>query len=113
MNKYVKKSFLKKDDGWSYEKEWRIIRNTQSNYLHFDSKDLKGIIFGHKLNKEILNFITANMNLNIIKMKTNIGYRSFRINILPINYELDLDGSLIKVLDVEKTLEKGKYKYTD
>ncbi|WP_155841198.1 hypothetical protein [Butyrivibrio sp. AE2005] len=42
-------------------------------------------------------------------MKTKVGYRSYNINALPLNYEYDYNGVPIKILDVEKSLRKGRY----
>ena len=111
MNKEVRRSFFKKNSGWSYEKEWRIIRKCKRHYLKFKKSDLRGIIFGHRMSDEIRNFIVASIDKTVVKMRTDIGYRSFQINVLPVNYEYVYDGTPLKVLDVEKSLNRGKYIY--
>lgn len=55
----LQEEFLVKNCGWSYEKEWRIISNSESNYLYFDKSNLFGIIFGSKINEEIFDFLNG------------------------------------------------------
>lgn len=111
ITKGVKKSFLKKNIGWSYENEWRIIKKSSIEYLRFEENELKGIIFGHKMSDEIMDYIISNIKPSIVKMKTDIGYRSFQINVLPVKYQYVFDGTPIRVLNVENSLKKGKYHF--
>ena len=37
-----------KNSDWSYEREWRIIRETNENYITYNRSDLACIIFGEK-----------------------------------------------------------------
>ena len=109
LAKFVRNSLSKKSIGWSYEKEWRIIKKSQAKYLHFQEDDLRGVIFGHDLEKEVCDFIKSNMNRKLPLMETKVGYRSYSINAIRLNYKYDYNGVPIKVLDVEKTLQRGRY----
>ena len=61
IDKEIKKSFYKKNSGWKYEKEWRLVKRTKSDYLRFDQDELTGIIIGHRLSDEIKRFIIGNI----------------------------------------------------
>ena len=42
--------FYQKHSGWSYEEEWRIVREkTDDHYLHFKRNELVGIILGQNI----------------------------------------------------------------
>lgn len=113
VSKGVERSFLKKNIGWNYENEWRIVKKSENNYLEFGENELRGIIFGHKISNEIIEFIISIIDPSIILMKTDIGYRSFRINVLPIEYQYELDGTPIRVLDVERSLKNREYHFVE
>lgn len=109
LTKLIRNSFYKKEIGWSYEKEWRMITKSSKKYLQFKDGDLCGVILGHGLTNEVSDFIKNNINSKLLLMKTKVGYRSYNINDLPLNYEYDYNGVPIKILDVEKSLRKGRY----
>ncbi|MBP3783814.1 MAG: DUF2971 domain-containing protein [Butyrivibrio sp.] len=111
LTRYVRKSFVKKNKGWQYEKEWRLVLKTQKEYLTFEERELVGIILGHNLSREVVNFIRDNTDERLLKMRTDIGYRTFNINILPLGFRYDFDGTPLKILDVKKTLNRQRYTY--
>ena len=88
-------SFFYKHSAWSYEKEWRIVRKQDDHYFNYNSSDLACIVFGHNLDKEIRDFLISSIKekVNVPMYRTQIGYRSFGINLLPIDYEMEMDGS--------------------
>lgn len=53
------------------------------------------------------------MSNSVVRFKTDIGFRSWGINILPFDYEIPFDGSEIPLLDFEALLYNGKYIYKD
>ncbi|MBQ6319053.1 MAG: DUF2971 domain-containing protein [Lachnospiraceae bacterium] len=111
LRSLVRKSFYKKNDGWGYEKEWRLVKETSEDYLQYGSHELKGVILGHNISEEIRSFIIDNINDNIMIMRTIIGHRSFRVKILPEDYEYDYDGSPLCGLDMDRTLQEKRFIY--
>ena len=108
LERCVERSLFKKNIGWNYEKEWRYISHNKDCFLKFGKEELLGMIIGHNVSKEVTDFLLKVSGRNIMKMKTSIGYRTYKINVLPMNYKYDYDGSPLKVLDVEKTLLSGE-----
>ena len=111
IEKLVRKSFYKKSIGWNYEKEWRIVTKSPNKYMKFQEEDFCGLILGHNLSEEVCDFIKDNLKRELLLMKTKVGYRTYKINALRLNYKYDYNGAQIKVLDVEKTLMNHKYIY--
>lgn len=111
LDKAIRSGFLKKNSGWGYEGEWRIVRKRNTEYFRFEGNELRGLILGHKLSPEIKDFIVAHVDNGIIIMETDIGHQTFQINVLPLNYSYTLDGTPLKTLNVNETLSKGKYVY--
>ncbi len=104
----VREGFYQKQSGWSYEKEWRIVREkTDDPFLYFGEKELVGIIFGQNISnldkRELLKRIPGGLKV----MKTKIGYQNPQVNLLPIDYEVEYSGKPIDndyINDIEKYL---------
>lgn len=102
----VRNGFYQKHSGWSYEEEWRIVREkTDDYYLHFKRKELVGIILGQNIDEadkvELLKHIPTNVKI----MKTRIGYQIPQVNIQPIEYLYEYTGEPIYYIDdMEKYL---------
>ncbi|EXM41028.1 hypothetical protein RASY3_02885 [Ruminococcus albus SY3] len=93
LDQEVYESFFYKHSDWSYEKEWRIVSKQDDKFLNYSSNDLACIIFGENLSNEIRSIIINNLKVHVPMYYTKTGYRSFGINLLPISYVLNIDGS--------------------
>ena len=101
----VYKGFYNKRIEWIYEREWRIVDESDSDYVCFDPDELVGIIIGHNTNlqmqKELLNAISD----NVIVMKTKVRYRTNQIGLLPYDYnELYTGDDIPFIEDLTKYL---------
>lgn len=92
LNSEVYNSFFYKHSDWSYEKEWRIVKEQEDRYLNYSDDVLACIIFGENLSQEIREIIKKSININVPMFYTKTGYRSFGINLLPIEFELLITG---------------------
>ena len=94
LTKAVYEGFFHKQDGWSYEKEWRIVRlgEQQKEYLQFDSSDLKGVIFGHRVNKALAETIASQVEKHVSVLVAEPGYQTAMIHLLKWNYDYVYDG---------------------
>lgn len=96
LTQAVEENFFHKQYGWAYEKEWRIIERKKktNSFFAFEEEDLIGIILGNNLSEEIQKIIIEKLRNKHIKMlKTRIGYSTYKINLLPWEYEIQYDGS--------------------
>lgn len=92
----VEESFYYKHQEWQYEKEWRYIekgRDEIPHYFQFQKNELVGVIFGHNIDREVLQFLRDNLPTRTKSLETYIGYRSFQIHTLPEGYQIQFDGS--------------------
>ncbi|MCH5193045.1 MAG: DUF2971 domain-containing protein [Oscillospiraceae bacterium] len=110
FDKAVYESFFYKHADWDYEKEWRIVSKQKDNFLEYNSSNLACIIFGNNLNEEIRNFLISNINFKVPMYYSKPGYRSFRINLLPLDYKLDGFGGGMPpfIRDVDTLIEDIK-----
>lgn len=92
VDKEIFESFFYKHCDWSSEKEWRIVQKTSDDYLKYDNSCLACIIFGDRLDKEIRDILIKQCSLKVPMFYTKTGYRTFGINFLPIDYEIEFDG---------------------
>ena len=96
IDKYAKESLLYKFYDWSYEREWRVLRDISNGKddPYFSTKEgLKAVIFGYKMDPIISEFLSSHLPPKIKKYKTYIATKSNNVKILPFNYELIHDGS--------------------
>lgn len=89
----IRTSFLYKHSDWDHENEWRIVEKQDDCYLHYEPRDLACIIFGENMNNDIVKCIISSIDHKSALFKTNIGYRTVGINLLPYDYEIHKDGS--------------------
>ena len=101
---YVIDSFYKKQIGWSYENEYRLIKEDDKKYVILDESELLAVIIGHNVKNEKKNMIISYLGSGVKMYKTKIGYRTFQVNILDYDYEYAFDGSELKRVDLEKEL---------
>lgn len=94
LEEYVQDSFFFKHSDWCYEEEWRIVEKKQDKFFHFNHDEIACIIIGHNLQPEIREIIRNCVSDKMPMFYTKIGFRSFGIDLLPINYQLQYDGSL-------------------
>lgn len=100
----VYESFFYKHSDWSYEKEWRIISKQEDDFFHYEPNDLACIIMGEKLSNEIRNMIIKSIDIQVPIYHCKVGYRSFGINLLPISYNIVLDGSIPPFIRTQEEL---------
>lgn len=92
LGKEIVNSFFYKHNDWEHEGEWRIVSDQEESYFRYNPECLSCIIIGHNVNKEIRDIIVSRFK-NVPTYKTKVGYRSFGINLLPVDYEIKLDGT--------------------
>lgn len=110
----IMNSFFYKHKDWKVEKEYRVVKKQNKNdtgFFEYDSSDIACIIFGHKIDNEIVGLIRNNIDYSIPLFRTYPGYRSFGINILDLNNEIDLDGSEPNYIRNIKGLVKNILQY--
>lgn len=86
--------FLYKHLGWAYEKEWRIIQQTEEPYFCYGLEDLACIIVGCRIKGELLEIIQKYISENIPIMKAFPGYYSFGVKVEPLGHNHNYDGSV-------------------
>lgn len=57
INQAVENDLTYKNKDWTYEREWRIIKQTEEDYMSYNSTDLACIVFGEKTPKMIKKLI--------------------------------------------------------
>lgn len=98
-------SLLFKTSSWKYEFEWRIIGKDNSNeYFSFDQNELAAIIIGHNTDNETVSFIRDTLPSDFPLFKTHPGTLSGNVHILPIDYEIQYDGSKPDFIDTNDKL---------
>ena len=98
-------SLLFKTSSWKYEFEWRIIEKDNSNmYFNFGKNELAAIIIGHKTDSETVSFIRDTLPSDFPLFKTHPGTLSGNVHILPIDYEIQYDGSKPDFIDTNDEL---------
>ena len=113
IEKAVCTGFCYKQEGWSYEKEWRLIKrieddNEDNKYLSFSREELKGIILGEKMDMQLQTLIRKEIPKEIQVMRARPGYTTHRIIILPWDYTEEFNGEPHPVIeDMEKHLLNG------
>lgn len=86
-------SFFYKHNDWKSEKEWRIVKNTTDDFLVYDRSMLACIIIGEGVDDNITQLLRDKYEQEFPMYRTKTGYRTFGINLLPIDYEIEYDGS--------------------
>lgn len=86
-------SYYKKEIGWKYEKEWRIVEKTDSKFFDFRIEEIACVIFGEKMSEEIRNFISHFIPDSILKLVAHAGMQTYRVYFQPQGYVKRLDGS--------------------
>lgn len=106
LKKAVRNGFFCKHSGWSYEEEWRIVREkTNDHFLHFEKNELVGVILGQNIDDEDKKEILKRVPTHIKIMKTKIGYQNPQVNIQPLNYVYEYNGeSIYYIENMEKYL---------
>lgn len=79
----VYKGFYNKRIEWIYEREWRIVDESDSEYVYFDPDELVGIIIGHKTDQQLQKELIKAISDNCKAMKTRIRFRTNQIGLLP------------------------------
>lgn len=100
----IKESLLRKQAGWKYEREWRMIFQPELNhkgleikkapsFLEYDENELVGIIFGDKLTESEQETICSIVPLSIKKFVVHSGALSGRVKVHEYGYVYPGDGS--------------------
>lgn len=87
------KAFYKKEEGWKYEKEWRIVKKTEDKFFDFEIREVACVIFGEKMPELIRNFISEYIPEGILKLVTCAGMQTYKVYFQPQDYEKSYDGS--------------------
>ena len=123
IGREIKTSFFYKHSDWEHENEWRIVKKQKKNekedskpkasYLRYDQSDLACIIFGENMSEDVKKCIIASINNIPALFKTNIGYRTFGINLLPNDYKIQMNGSnppfIRNIDDLITSLKRKRY----
>ncbi|MBR0232359.1 MAG: DUF2971 domain-containing protein [Clostridia bacterium] len=85
------KSLLMKEQGWQYEHEWRIIKKQPDDeYMSFEKDELAAIIIGHKLDKEIKEFICASAS-HLSIFTTYPGVYTGKVHLIKYTESLNIE----------------------
>lgn len=99
LNEIIFDSLFIKNPGWSYEKEYRLVKKeSEDNYLYFDASEIKCIIIGHKTDLKSQDFQRLKGVIEKYKIsmyKTYINRYEGRIMLVKMNYEPNGEGSMI------------------
>ena len=96
----VHQALLIKQDGWSYENEYRIIRQPSENdaeaHLNFGRRDLVAVVIGHCAADEVHKFVEETCKrLGIPLYKTIVRNLSAQVEIVPDEFRVAYDGRLL------------------
>lgn len=92
---YIRNAYFYKSKNWEYQQEWRIVRPSTENHLHFNPTELCGVIIGHnakkddkqsKLQNEIINACDKN---SIPVYQTFTSTYGYDVEITPVGFELN------------------------
>lgn len=89
----VFKSFFYKHTDWEYEKEYRVVRETEETFFDYKPEDLACIILGANLENDICSFLVQGLSPNVYIYRAKVGYRSFKIDLYPFGSYIKDDGS--------------------
>ena len=93
IDEEIYKSFMYKHTDWSMEQEWRIIeKDYNDSFIHYKSDELACVILGNCMKTETKNFIINSIHIDVPIFIVIPGHRSFGINLLDINTEMEHDG---------------------
>ena len=99
--KMVYSNWFLKQKGWEYEREWRIVEESTSNYFDYNPGELVGIILGTNLDSHIGDAIKHCVPSSVRILKAWPGQRTFEILITDGEYQKLGDGSPIpKITDI-------------
>lgn len=90
VTELVRKSFGQKNSEWSYEHEWRMIERNDDKlpqkYIRFEQGELKGLILGHRMPSEIHDYLKNVLPGEVKLLKTYIGHRTYKIQLLGLTF---------------------------
>lgn len=104
--KTLKKHFQIKQPDWKSEREWRIVEQTNDNYITYNPDELLCIIIGHNVSKETVKTLQNHIRTNVKILQTKPGIISRNINFLPLGYIPVYDGSSPTHISELNELEK-------
>ena len=88
-----KNNLLIKHIGWSSENEWRLVKKTDQKYIEFQDHEIACLIFGYRTDSNIVATIRRNIAKNIPIFYATPGARTLQINLLPYDYQENMNGS--------------------
>lgn len=105
----VIRNWLYKQEGWAYEKEWRMIFYSEPEekaYLNFSPDELVAVILGEKVSKDLEDIVRSWIPENTKLLRTIVGQRSHRIYITSAEFKREdaLKERTIPDLNLEKLL---------
>lgn len=112
LDKEIYESFFYKHSDWDYEKEWRIVSKQEEPYFNYNPDNLACIIFGGNMSKETRAHLVNNITPKVPMYYSKNGYRSFSIKLLPLSYEIELNGAFPPFInDVKMLVENIQTNY--
>lgn len=89
----VFKGFFYKHTDWAYEKEYRIVKETDDTFFEYAAENVACVILGIDIDENIQKCLVDHIPENVKIYQAKIGYRSFGINLHPYGIEIKYDGS--------------------
>lgn len=103
IEKTVFDGFFFKQSGWSYEEEWRVVKRedecSDNYYLNFDQDEVKGVILGDKMEKNLRDFLISEIPEDVKIIRARPGYTTYRIILLPGDYREEYSGEQLPTIE--------------
>ena len=93
LEKAIEEDLYTKSQDWQYEKEWRIIEQSEDSHFRFKREELVAVVFGYQINPETKETIKRALPRGTKLFKTHAGRQTKRIRLLPDDYEIVYDGN--------------------
>lgn len=86
---FINDLFCSKSKRWAYEKEWRVLHDNAGTLFNYESKCLKAIYFGPRIEPaffEILSLILLGQNPDVELWRGKLSKNKFNIEFERVNY---------------------------
>ena len=112
FHKALLECVMYKQEGWKYEKEWRIVRSgIKKPYYTFNKNELIAVIIGHNVDDKYIDNLKHILPYNFPIFKTYAGAPSGKIHFLPYDYKVELYGKRPDFIDTNTELIKAIKNY--
>lgn len=106
LDSIVRADYRLKHIDWSHEREWRIIKETEEDYLYFSDTDIACIIVGLRTNISDIEEIKKLIPKEVPIFRAVVGSNSFRIRLLELEYQNIYDGTVPPFINSVRKLDK-------